>query len=61
MDKAELKAEAIRIIKSKPNLKSEIQDLYSLALSEIEEGGSETHECYLAYNDMIELEKSDNS
>ena len=54
---AELKAEAIRIIKAKPELKSEIQELYSLAISEIEEGGSESHECDLAYNDMLELEK----
>ena len=57
MDKAELKAEAIRIINANPNLKVEITDLYWLAISEIEEGGSETHECHLAYNDMIELEK----
>jgi hypothetical protein len=54
---AELKAEAIRIIKAKPELKSEIQELYSLAISEIEEGGSESHECDLAYSDMLELER----
>lgn len=54
---AELKAEAIRIIKAKPELKSEIQELYYLAISEIEEGGSESHECDLAHNDMLELEK----
>jgi hypothetical protein len=57
MNLSELKAEAIRIIKAKPELKSEIQDLFSLAISEIEEGGSETHECELAHNDMLELEK----
>lgn len=57
MNLSELKAEAIRIIKAKPELKSEIQDLFSLAISEIEEGGSETHECELAHNDMVELEK----
>ena len=28
----------------------------ALAISEIEEGGSEMHECELAYNDMVELE-----
>ena len=56
MDLQQLKTEAIRIIKAKPELKSEIQDLFSLAISEIEEGGSESHECELAYNDMIELE-----
>lgn len=57
MNLSELKAEAIRIIKAKPELKSEIQDLFSLAISEIEEGGSETHECELAHNAMLELEK----
>lgn len=57
MNVSELKAEAIRIIKVKPELKSEIQDLFSLAISEIEEGGSESHECELAHNDMLELEK----
>ena len=53
----ELKQEAIRVIKDCPELKSEIQDLYSLAISEIEEGGSESHECELALNDILELEK----
>lgn len=57
MNISELKAEAIRIIKEIPALKSEIQDLYSLALSEIEEGGSESHECSLALSDMEELVK----
>ena len=56
MNLQQLKAEAIRIITAKPELKSEIQDLYSLAISEIEEGGSESHECQLAYSDMIDLE-----
>ena len=56
MNLQQLKSEALRIIKANPDLKEEIQDLYSLAVSEIEEGGSETHECELAYNDMVELE-----
>ncbi len=56
MNLQQLKAEAIRIIKAKPEIKEEIQDLYFLAVSEIEEGGSEMHECELAYNDMTELE-----
>ena len=55
MDLQELRQEAIKIIKANPELKSEIQDLFSLAISEVEEGGSESHECDLAYNDMIEL------
>jgi hypothetical protein len=57
MTLAELKKEAQRLIKEKPHLKEEIVDLYSLAVSEIEEGGSESHECELAYNDMLELEQ----
>jgi len=56
MNLQQLKTEAIRIITAKPELKSEIQDLYSLAVSEIEEGGSESHECQLAYSDMTDLE-----
>jgi hypothetical protein len=57
MNLPELKAEAITIIKSRPDLKDKIHDLYYLAISEMEEGGSETHECQLAYSDMLELIK----
>lgn len=60
MNLQQLKVEALKIIKEKPELKSEIQDLYSLAISEIEEGGSEMHECQLAYNDMLELIETEN-
>jgi hypothetical protein len=59
MNLAELKSEAVKIIAERPELKSEIQDLYSLAVSEIEEGGSEMHECELAYNDMVELKNEE--
>jgi hypothetical protein len=52
----ELRQEAQKLIKEKPHLAGEIQELFSLAISEIEEGGSEHHECELAYNDMVELE-----
>jgi hypothetical protein len=41
-----------------PQLSEEIKDLYYLALDEIEEGGSESHECELAYNDMLEVIKT---
>lgn len=61
MDLQELRQEAIKIIKANPELKSEIQDLFSLAISEVEEGGSESHECDLAYNDMIELQNEANN
>lgn len=52
-----LKAEAARIIKEIPALDHEIRDLFELAMTEIEEGGSESHECQLAINDMEELVK----
>jgi hypothetical protein len=38
-----------------PTLTSEITEYYELALSEIEEGGSEIHECQLAYDDIQTL------
>lgn len=36
-------------------LQAEIVDLYELAISEIEEGGSEAHEVELAINSIDEL------
>jgi hypothetical protein len=42
-----------------PSKKEEIKDVYYLALSEIEEGGSENHECQLAVNDIQEIISSD--
>ena len=44
-------------IKSYPKLKDEIIDLYSLCLSEIEEGGTEYHEVGMCLNDIKELIK----
>lgn len=43
------------MIDKHPQLTDEIRDLFSLAVSEIEEGGSESHECHLAYEDINEL------
>jgi hypothetical protein len=40
-----------------PHLKDEFYDLYSLCLSEIEEGGSERHEIELCINDIEETIK----
>jgi hypothetical protein len=57
MQLSDLKTEVIKFVKENPDLKSEILDFYYLAVSEIEEGGSETHECELAYNDIVELIK----
>jgi len=42
-----------------PDKKEEIKSIYYLALSEIEEGGSEFHECSLAYSDIKEIISSD--
>jgi transcription antitermination factor NusA-like protein len=54
MNISELRTKAIDIIKTSPDIKSEIQDIYSLAMSEIEE----EHECMLAYNDMLEIKRA---
>ena len=51
----DLRKESLRLIKENPQLSDEIWDFYHLAVSEIEEGGSESHECDMAYNDIIEL------
>jgi hypothetical protein len=45
------------MINAHPQLKDDIMGLYELAVSEIEEGGSEIHECMLAYDDITELIK----
>lgn len=43
------------ISKNYPEHKDEIWDYISLCQSEIEEGGSESHEVQLAYNDICDL------
>lgn len=55
MDLKQLREETHKLIHDNPDLKSEILDFYDLAVSEVEEGGSEMHECELAHNDMLEL------
>lgn len=45
-------------IEQNPNLKEEILDLYYLAISEIEEGGSTTHEINLCLRDIDDLKKN---
>ena len=50
-----LKEKTLELIKNYPQYKGDFKDYYYLALSEIEEGGSEQHECDLAYNDMLEI------
>jgi hypothetical protein len=51
----ELKETTLKLIDMHPKHTEELRELYFLAMSEIEDGGSETHECDLAYRDMLEL------
>jgi hypothetical protein len=51
----DLRATAAELIEKHPQHRDEIVDFYHLAVSEVEEGGSEAHECSLAYNDMINI------
>jgi hypothetical protein len=55
MNISQLKQFAINSIKENPNLKDQIVSLYQLALDEVEEGGSEEHECQLAERDILDL------
>lgn len=55
MNTEEFKMWVIDNIKKNPTLKSDIIDLYQLALSEIEEGGSERNEIDHAIHDINEL------
>ena len=55
MNTEEFKMWVIDNIKKNPTLKSDIIDLYRLALSEIEEGGSERNEIDHAIHDINEL------
>jgi hypothetical protein len=55
MNLSELKKEVLKMIDMHPKHTEELRELYFLALSEVEDGGSEPHECELAYNDMLEV------
>jgi len=57
MNLSELKREVLKMIDMHPKHTEELRELYFLALSEVEDGGSETHECELAYSDMEEVIK----
>jgi hypothetical protein len=46
---------AREFVKQHPNLKDEVYDLLELCQSEIEEGGSPTHEVQLCINSIKEL------
>ena len=55
MNLQELKQRTLEFIKEYPSYETEFLDYYYLAVAEIEEGGSENHECDLAYNDMLAI------
>jgi hypothetical protein len=52
MNLHELKTYAVKMAKENPTLKKEIYDFVQLAIDEIDEGGSEDHECNLAQRDI---------
>ena len=55
MDIQYAQTKRLEALQSHPNLKDDINDLFELMLSEIEEGGSETHEVELFLNDLESL------
>jgi uncharacterized protein YgiB involved in biofilm formation len=57
MTSQELYRETTKFILENPEIKEQISDFYYLALDEIQDGQSETHECNMAYNDMLQLVK----
>lgn len=48
----QLRERSLELVKQYPQHEDEIRDLFFLAQDEIEEGGSEAHECELAISDM---------
>lgn len=55
MNLAQLKEKTKELVSKNPDLRDDLMEFYYLAVSEIEEGGSEHHECELAYSDMMDL------
>jgi hypothetical protein len=56
----QLKERSLELVKQYPQYEDEIRDLFFLAQDEIEDGGSEDHECELAISDMEYLVKNGN-
>jgi hypothetical protein len=48
----QLRERSLELVKQYPQHEDEIRNLFFLAQDEIEEGGSEAHECELAISDM---------
>jgi hypothetical protein len=55
MDLEKLLIQMNRLITEYPQHKEGITELYYLCLDEIEGGGSPTHECELAWSDMLDF------
>ena len=55
MNLQQLKQRTLEFIKQYPSYEVEFLDYYYLAVAEVEEGGSENHECELAYGDMVHI------
>lgn len=55
MDIQNLKTFVRESMAKHPKLKEEIMEFYQLVIDEIEEGGSQSHECELAINSIKEL------
>lgn len=55
MDKVTLKIKTLNLIDRYPQYAEDFMDYYQLAMDEIEEGGSEDHECEMAFNSMQEI------
>ena len=51
----QLRAKSIELAEQHPQYEDQIRDLFFLAQDEIEDGGSEDHECELAMSDMESL------
>ena len=51
----ELREYALEVIMNYPELRSDVMGLYTLCLSEIEEGGSPDHEIQLCLEDIRQL------
>ena len=49
-----LRVEVMKLIDMYPKKAEELRGFYHLAVSEIEEGGSEGNECSLAWRDMLD-------
>ena len=51
----ELKKYCQGVIENHPSIEEQVIDLFALCVSEIEEGGSESHEVELCFSDIDEL------